>query len=70
MKISLGCFVNKIELKVSDNGIGFDIAKVRKGGLGMKNMHERARLLNGDLKIESKRNKGTTISFFTKLDAE
>jgi PAS domain S-box-containing protein len=54
----------KVEIIVKDNGIGFDTEKVLKKnrGTGLKSIHNRLDLLNGDIKIVSKVNKGTTVT--------
>jgi signal transduction histidine kinase len=60
------CFVillktsDKITIRIWDNGIGFNAEKV-KYGIGLKNIKERTKALNGELKITSKIEKGTTI---------
>jgi signal transduction histidine kinase len=51
---------NTIELLVKDNGKGFDIKEKRKG-IGLKNMKSRTDKINGNLKINSLKNGGTTI---------
>jgi len=50
-----------IRLEVVDNGKGFDLKKVEKGGLGLKNMKERALLEEGTFKIKSQPGHGTSI---------
>jgi two-component system, NarL family, sensor histidine kinase DegS len=57
---------DRVRMAVSDNGIGFDLAKVasrskEKGGLGLMSMHQRADLIGARLKIESKPGRGTTV---------
>ena len=53
---------NTICLFLKDNGIGFDSASAKeRAGIGLASMVERARLINGDLSIESGTEKGTTI---------
>jgi PAS domain S-box-containing protein len=53
---------NQLHLIVSDRGTGFDPeAATRKGGLGLVNMSERARLVRGTIQIDSKPMGGTTI---------
>ena len=47
-------------LRIVDNGIGMNPAKIRSGGLGMRNMQERIEHLGGTLAIIST-SKGTTI---------
>ena len=56
----------KTRISVSDNGKGFKLSGslvdfVRIGKLGLAGMEERARLLNGSIKIESEPGKGTTV---------
>jgi signal transduction histidine kinase len=48
-------------LAVHDDGVGFDPAHVREG-IGLKNLRERARDLNGHVNIESSPESGTTIT--------
>lgn len=54
---------NQIHLMVHDSGVGFDSKLVvREGrGLGLINMQERLRMVNGELVIESQPGSGTTI---------
>jgi signal transduction histidine kinase len=52
----------EIHLTIRDLGKGFDIEAARQGrGLGLTSMHERIRLVNGTITIESKPMGGTTI---------
>ena len=48
-------------LEVFDDGCGFDPKKVERGGLGLRNMKERALQAHGKLKIISKPDVGTKI---------
>ena len=50
-----------LRLTVSDRGGGFDASISRPGHLGMKTMRERARMLGGELTVESSSGQGTTI---------
>ncbi len=53
---------DNIELKISDDGKGFDPEKARKGGgMGLSNMRERTEKIGGELSIESEPGEGTTI---------
>jgi signal transduction histidine kinase len=38
---------------IEDDGVGFDSSQGRSGGMGLRNMRERARRLNGTIAIES-----------------
>lgn len=53
-------------LTVSDNGIGFDPEQANRcregrGGLGLRTIRERVKLVNGTLKIESENGRGTKV---------
>jgi PAS domain S-box-containing protein len=51
-----------IQLKVSDDGIGFDPEEAVGGdGLGLIHMRERLTLVNGELLVESRPGAGTTV---------
>lgn len=47
-------------LTIQDDGVGFDIAKSKKG-IGLKNINARIAELGGEVEFESKVNKGTTV---------
>jgi PAS domain S-box-containing protein len=53
----------RIELYVSDNGKGFEAVKPENiaSGMGLTSIRNRLSLYNGDLHIESKPGKGTTV---------
>ncbi len=58
---------NKTMVTITDNGKGFQLPKAegdlpRLGKLGLLGMEERARLLNGRLKVQSELGTGTTIN--------
>ncbi len=58
---------DRVNLSVIDNGVGFMVPDLlcdfaRSGQLGIMSMRQRARVLNGQLQVESKRGKGTIIS--------
>jgi signal transduction histidine kinase len=64
-----------LTLEIQDDGVGFDVAQVeanyeQRGSLGMLNLHERAELLNGLLRIDSARGKGTRITALVPLTPE
>jgi PAS domain S-box-containing protein len=61
-QVSLRNGSNEIELTVADSGIGFDPEMaLRKNGLGFTSMRERMKLVNGELSIESRLQRGTTV---------
>ena len=51
---------DKMTIRIWDNGIGFNSEKV-KYGIGLKNIKDRTKTLNGELKITSNKPNGTTI---------
>jgi two-component system, NarL family, sensor kinase len=61
--VSLKGFDQDVLLSVQDDGIGFDWAVVKENpGLGFSSMRERARLIHGELSIQSQPEKGTVIT--------
>jgi len=52
-----------VELSVQDTGMGFDPHQISPshGGLGLLNMRERVRLVNGVLEVDSSPGQGTTV---------
>ena len=55
----------EVELVVADDGIGFDTARAWDGRqqIGIIGMRERVRLAGGTMKIDSRPNHGTTLTF-------
>lgn len=51
-----------ITMKLIDDGNGFDITTNYSNGIGLKNMQERTKMLDGELTIDSKINVGTKIT--------
>lgn len=65
--VSLNYSGKFLEIKVSDNGNGFDVPEnlnilLQEGHLGLVGMTERVHQLNGDLKISSNKGEGTVVS--------
>ena len=51
---------DKITIRIWDNGVGFYPEKAKQG-IGLKNIKERTKALNGEVKISSEIGKGTTL---------
>lgn len=51
-----------VELRVRDNGRGFDLLLAGEGHLGVLGMRERARVVSGDFSIQSYPGGGTTVT--------
>ena len=57
-----------VALSIKDDGVGFRVEAVEgKGGLGIIGMKERARIVNGNLSIQTEPGKGTTIELVVPL---
>lgn len=50
----------KLQIVIKDDGVGF--APNGRSGYGLRNMRDRARLLNGELQFSEPSNKGTTVT--------
>jgi signal transduction histidine kinase len=59
---------NFLILSITDDGEGFD-TKMKRTGIGLNNMKERANSLNGKFDIESKIGEGTRIEVILNLQA-
>ena len=64
-KVSVKKMTNSVIISVRDNGVGFDFAEKYQSvtSLGLKTLLERTKFLNGNMKIESKKDTGTTLQF-------
>jgi PAS domain S-box-containing protein len=62
-RIELARDVREVQLRIEDDGCGFKNGEVGNGGkgLGLKNIAERVRILNGSLKVDSQPERGTHI---------
>lgn len=49
-----------LAVSVCDNGIGFDLDKMTKTGLGLRNLESRTQILDARIKMKSKSGKGTS----------
>jgi PAS domain S-box-containing protein len=71
MEVQLSEQANKIHLIIRDSGKGFDLQTALHGkGLGLTSMTERARLVNGNIAIDSRPMGGTTIHISAPLASE
>jgi signal transduction histidine kinase len=51
-----------VTLVVTDNGCGFDVGRVGRGGFGLQGMHERTDIIGGRLVLDSRPSDGTTVT--------
>lgn len=65
-KVTLKKELKGIRLEIKDNGVGFDFTSQYKNiqSLGLKTLLERAKFLNGHMKVQSIAGQGTTFEFY------
>ena len=66
VNVALSCGAEQVELVIADNGIGFsrngsEVAATPGEHQGLRNMHERAHIINARLTIDSAPQQGTTV---------
>lgn len=61
IRVKLEMTQSSINVEIKDNGAGFEINQKKPESFGLIGMKERVELLEGDLTIDSKIGKGTTI---------
>ena len=71
IEITLKNLSNQLNIEIKDNGIGFDVNKVRESsdGVGINNIISRARLINATVSFNSIINQGTTVNILLKAKA-
>ncbi|HZH49951.1 MAG TPA: ATP-binding protein, partial [Nitrospira sp.] len=64
VELELTCDGQEVTLSIHDSGVGFDLAEVQAHhfGLGLVNMRERVRSVQGRLDIRSEPGRGTHIT--------
>jgi signal transduction histidine kinase len=69
VKVSIRYNPHLVEVQVADNGLGFDVEQ-KQYGLGLHSMRERAVMIGGSLRLESKPGEGTSVIIQLPFDAE
>ena len=59
--VSLHAEDSRVVVVVQDDGVGFEVAAKIRSGLGLVGIQERVQALEGNVRIASKRPKGTTL---------
>lgn len=54
------------ELKIQDDGVGFDSTNTKSNGIGLTNMKNRAEIIGADFKLQSQENNGTMLNITLK----
>jgi signal transduction histidine kinase len=67
ISVSISQIENELQIKISDNGIGFDYESKKKISFGLTNIQNRVQEVNGRLQVESNQTKGTNYSIKVKL---
>ena len=63
ISIVLKKVTNTLTLLKSDNGIGFDTSLINiSEGIGWKNIYSRLSIINGEIVVQSEKNKGTQLT--------
>ena len=62
VQIDLAASHSQLELRISDDGLGFDPALVPAGHFGLESIRERARILRANLQIDSSPGHGARIT--------
>jgi len=65
--VDLSIYDNKLKMRISDDGIGFNMNLVKQG-IGLSNMKRRAELFSGKFDIISSPGKGCTVEICIPLD--
>ena len=60
--VRLSATADRVELRVTDDGVGIRLARPQKGGMGLHIMQYRARMIGGTLSIVRGEKRGTVIS--------
>ena len=61
VELSINRHSDSIIVIYEDDGIGFD-TKMIKEGIGLKNINERSKSINGTLVVDSQKDKGTHVT--------
>jgi PAS domain S-box-containing protein len=60
-ELTLSCSSSQVELRITDNGRGFDVTSIPESSLGIRIMRERAEAIGATFEIRSQPGKGTEV---------
>ena len=66
-RVRLTTMPDEVRLLVADDGAGFDPGEVAAGRFGLLGLNERARLLHGQLRLETSPGEGTCVEVVVPL---
>lgn len=61
IRLKLSDVTNGFEIAVSDNGRGFDPSTLKSEGIGLRNIRDRIKIINGNLDLKSEIGQGTMV---------
>jgi two-component system NarL family sensor kinase len=61
---------DRVQLSIEDDGRGFDPVRIPEGHYGLIGLHERVRLLGGQVELSSSPGAGTRLEVIVPLDAQ
>ncbi len=61
VKISFAADLDNLNIKIADDGCGFDPEAIGSTGNGLRNMQQRIQLLNGTYQLQTSKDAGTSI---------
>lgn len=61
VEIEMECNDGRIDIEISDDGVGFDAREDFPGHLGLRSMRERASRLGGALEVQATPGRGTVL---------
>ena len=61
MRVRITAIPERVELRVVDDGVGFDTSREHPGHLGLRTMKERAETIGATLQVTSATGQGTTV---------
>jgi signal transduction histidine kinase len=59
--VQLSAVARGVELRISDDGVGFVAGERTRVGLGLRSIEERVRLVRGTVQLESRPGEGTSL---------
>lgn len=61
LEVFINYLEDSIKIIAQDNGVGFEMNKIKLKGIGVKNINARAKLINAEAKLRSEPHNGTSL---------